>query len=431
MKLIKNTEWKTVEVNGDDVEIPVDWDNDLLTTFLDFQEGPGILAKDFRKSGVPLLRISSIKDVETTLKGCNFLSEEMVEKKWAHFKLKENDILLSASGTLGIVSRVKKEHENAIIYTGIIRFRRKSGTSQNYIPYLLMSGFVLNKLRKDAYRSILSHFGPKDLKELELFMPPVPQQPIIASILSKQEQFIADTESLLSKLEKRMKWFSNELLSGRLRVKEVNGKTVLYKNTEWKTVEVNGEDVEIPVDWEVSSFYNKLNFTNGCAFKPSEWSKSGTPIIRIQNLSNKEKEINYYSGNKKGTVAIKNGDFLFAWSGTIDIFKYEGPNAILNQHIFLLTKKENNCIDYFVKCLKKHIRFMDAHGLGMKHITLEEIKRYNFIHSSSEIEQSSIAAILSKQEEQIDTYKQQLKKEQSKFKWLMNNLLSGKYLVQE
>lgn len=53
-----------------------------------FQEGPGILAKDFTDSGVPLVRLSGLGGYEVTLTGCNFVSAEKGSGKWSHFRLR-------------------------------------------------------------------------------------------------------------------------------------------------------------------------------------------------------------------------------------------------------------------------------------------------------------------------------------------------------
>lgn len=49
----------------------------LVTDFadvIDFQEGPGILAKDFHKHGVPLVRLSGLDRGASLLAGCNYLA---------------------------------------------------------------------------------------------------------------------------------------------------------------------------------------------------------------------------------------------------------------------------------------------------------------------------------------------------------------------
>ena len=55
---------------------------------------------------------------------------------------------------------------------------------------------------------------------------------------------------------------------------------------------------------------------NGRAFKPSDWSNEGLPIVRIQNLNDKEKPFNYYTGVADDKHLIDDGDVLLSWSGT-------------------------------------------------------------------------------------------------------------------
>ena len=55
---------------------------------------------------------------------------------------------------------------------------------------------------------------------------------------------------------------------------------------------------------------------NGRAFKSSEWREKGMPIIRIQNLRNKDAPFNYFGGDVEDKHLVNEGDLLFAWSGT-------------------------------------------------------------------------------------------------------------------
>ena len=78
-------------------------------------------------------------------------------------------------------------------------------------------------------------------------------------------------------------------------------------------------------------------FLNGYAFKPSDWSKEGLPIIRIQNLTGTNKEFN------------------------LGIFLWENMRGILNQHIFKVIFDKNIEIDktYFLHCMKYLIKKME------------------------------------------------------------------------
>jgi len=123
-------------------------------------------------------------------------------------------------------------------------------------------------------------------------------------------------------------------------------------------------------------------FLNGYAFKPSDWSKEGLPIIRIQNLTGTNKEFNYYNGNYNEKYIIENGDILISWSASLGIFLWENMRGILNQHIFKVIFDKNIEIDktYFLHCMKFLIKKIEKniHGSTMKHITRPEFEKIIF-----------------------------------------------------
>ena len=80
-------------------EVPEHWEVVPFKRRVGFQEGPGIMAADFRESGVPLLRISCLRGPVATLDGCNYLDPDVVHARWSHFAIKEGDYLLSASAS--------------------------------------------------------------------------------------------------------------------------------------------------------------------------------------------------------------------------------------------------------------------------------------------------------------------------------------------
>ena len=58
-------------------------------------------------------------------------------------------------------------------------------------------------------------------------------------------------------------------------------------------------------------------YHNGRAFKPSDWTETGLPIIRIAQITNPNAVPNYYDGNDvDGKHVIVNGDLLFSSSVT-------------------------------------------------------------------------------------------------------------------
>ena len=113
------------------------------------------------------------------------------------------------------------------------------------------------------------------------------------------------------------------------------------------------------------------DFQNGFAFKPSDWSENGKPIIRIQNLTNSSKSINRTEIAVDPKYHVSKGDLLISWSATIGVFIWDGEPALLNQHIFLVKPKEEILRSYLYFLglkIKERIESL-VHGNTMTHIT--------------------------------------------------------------
>ncbi len=91
---------------------------------------------------------------------------------------------------------------------------------------------------------------------------------------------------------------------------------------------------DLPIGWVKTELGNLAEYLNGAAFKPTDWVNEGMPIIRIQNLTDPTKPMNYTTKVLPESLLVKNGDILVSWSATLDAFIWERGNAWLNQHIF-------------------------------------------------------------------------------------------------
>lgn len=183
-------------------KVPPDWAVQSLGSVTDFQEGPGILAKDFREAGVPLLRLRNIQTPKVKLAGCNYLDPEMVALKWSHFKLQEGDLLISTSASLGRVSVVGPESIGTIPYTGIIRFRScNEQLHHEYLRAFLSSRSFIEQAEKMATGSVIRHFGPTHLKQMAITLPSLGEQVQIANIFDALDHRIGSLIEVNKTLE--------------------------------------------------------------------------------------------------------------------------------------------------------------------------------------------------------------------------------------
>ncbi len=142
---------------------------------------------------------------------------------------------------------------------------------------------------------------------------------------------------------------------------------------------VGAEEVpfEVPEGWVWVRIEEVCTLVNGRAFKPSDWTARGTPIVRIQNLNNTESSYNYFDKPVLEKFYVNPGELLFAWSGTpgtsFGAHIWEGQRAILNQHIFrVLIDSSEIDRHYFKHSLNQTLGtfISKAHGgVGLKHIT--------------------------------------------------------------
>lgn len=129
--------------------------------------------------------------------------------------------------------------------------------------------------------------------------------------------------------------------------------------------------------WKKYKLGELAKYLNGRAFKSTDWSKQGVPIIRIQNLTNSQKPFNYFDGDIEDRYRIESGDLLISWSATLGSFIWDRGPAALNQHIFkVLPNAElvNKEFLHFLVLSTLDEMSEHTHGLGMKHITKKKFE---------------------------------------------------------
>ena len=156
--------------------------------------------------------------------------------------------------------------------------------------------------------------------------------------------------------------------------------------------------------WETVRLGDVATYINGYAFKPSDWSDKGLPIIRIQNLTGNDYETNYYSGDYDERYEVNNGDVLISWSASLGVYEWKRDTALLNQHIFkVVFDKLGVDKSYFMHTVTHLLDDMtkETHGSTMKHITKPRFDNTPFPYPPLKI-QRQIAANLDKITHLID-----------------------------
>ena len=130
-------------------------------------------------------------------------------------------------------------------------------------------------------------------------------------------------------------------------------------------------EVVLPNGWAMATVGDLADYVNGRAFKPTEWKDAGKPIIRIQNLNKVDAKYNFSPENHEEKYLVRNGDLLFAWSASLGAYIWQGGDAWLNQHIFVVHSKKCTTKLFVFYLLEKITAelYAKAHGSGMVHVT--------------------------------------------------------------
>lgn len=182
----------------------------------------------------------------------------------------------------------------------------------------------------------------------------------------------------------------------------------------------------IPEGWNEYRQGDIADFSNGKAYKLTEWETSGAPVIRLQNLTGSGK--NYYYSNLKlpERQYCESGDLLYMWSATFGPHIWKGQRAIYHYHIWKITCNETELTKAFLYQLlgyKTSEWLNQSNGMGILHITkgsMEDLR----LTIPPLLEQQKIAAILTSVDEVIEKTQAQIDKLKDLKSGMMQELLT-------
>jgi len=278
------------------------WEQVSLTEVLDFREGPGIMARDFREHGVPLLRLAGLKRGASLLDGCNYLDDEMVSTRWDHFRVRLADVLLSTSASLGEVAVVDESAVGAVPYTGIIRFRPSGNRIvPEFVQFALTAPTFKRQVEEMGVGSVMRHFGPTHLVKMTIDLPPVPMQEAIASVLGALDDKIAVNGRIMTR--------SSEMISA------------LYGRA------LEGPKARLPMSQAVE-------FDFGAPFSSDFFNDQGRgyPLLRIRDLKTWKPDV-WTTQRLPGDTLIEPGDVVAGMDAEFRPTFWLGKPALLNQRV--------------------------------------------------------------------------------------------------
>lgn len=452
---------KQTEIDGvADTLIPDDWEVKRLGDSVDILRGGSPRPiENYLTTNADGINWIKIGDVKPNDKYIRKTEEKIIpEGKSRSREVKKGDFILSNSMSFG---RPYILAIDGCIHDGWLTIQKYAETfDKEFLYYLLGSDEVFNQYVQMAAGSSVQNLNKDKVADLQLKIPPLPEQQRIAKALSDVDALISTTEKLIQKKKNIKQGAMQNLLTGKKRLPGFGDKqTDLFvpNGTHTKEVkDVSPEQIrlsakmkqtelgEIPEDWEVKNINKECTIKARIGWqglKSTEYLDSGDYIL-ITGTDFDSGFINWKSCSyvtkwrfdQDKNIQIKQGDVLITKDGTIGkvAFLNEIPmQGTLNSGVFVIRPKNPDKMDsVFLSLIFKSFWF-DAFleqitsGSTIVHLYQKDFVKFNFPLPSKE-EQTAIANVLSSMDKEIETLNTKLEKYRNLKTAMMQQLLTGK-----
>jgi type I restriction enzyme S subunit len=284
-------------------------------------------------------------------------------------------------------------------------------TIQGFRTYIFNNPKVSIELKKIATGISVFSISKSELKKLKIPLPPLPEQQKIASILSTWDNAIDNCKEIIEELKIKNKGLTQQLLSGKIRVKGFDEK------------------------WNIKIMSECLNFTPRPIIKPAENYLALGLRSHGKGIFHK-KDFDPASIAMETMYEVKENDLIinitFAWEHAVAIVSKKDEGGLVSHRFPTYTFNSQNAIPEYFRhfILQKRFKFLleliSPGGAGRNRV----MSKTDFLKLEIKIpdveEQKAIADILDKATEELNQYQQKLQTLQLQKKGLMQQLLTGK-----
>ncbi|MHB9142272.1 MAG: restriction endonuclease subunit S [Paludibacter sp.] len=201
-----------------------------------------------KSTGYPYITVRDIKkDDKIDFENCLKISKDDFENLLkSDCKPFENDVLFSKDGTVGKVALINYDKDFVVLSSIAILRPNSSTINSKYLFHILKSSSFLNKALNQKKGVAIRRIILRDLKELEIPLPPLPEQQAI----------VAKIEELFSSLDKGIE----SLKTARQELK-IYRQAVLKWAFDGKLTNKHVKDGELPKGW------TRVNLKDICEIK--------------------------------------------------------------------------------------------------------------------------------------------------------------------
>ncbi len=348
-------------------------------------------------------------------------------------KIIEGENLFLATGG---VANIKYYNGDAAYSTDTFAVAAKPDTITQYLYYYLLSN--INYINKNYFEgSGLKHLQKKDFRDHSFLLPSSTiEQQKIATILSKLDEAIAQTEQLIEKYKRIKEGLMNDLLTRGI---DEQGNIRSEKTHKFKDSELG----RIPEEWEVVSLGELIDAVDPQPDHrtPAEVD-NGIPYLGISDFithkifdTKKCRRVGAEVLTKQQkSFKVENGDLIFGKIGTIGkptiLPAFDENNFALSANVILIKPYECASFIYWsmeANYVTEQVK-VATHSTSQPAFGIQKIRELSILCPQPE-ERNTITNKLDKIETVLNETIEQLQKLKLQKSGLMHDLLTGKVRV--
>ena len=344
--------------------IPKEWKVKKVKYLADsISKGNGITKEEvFADGDIPCVRYGEIySKYDNSFKQCHSLTYRDLHKTPRYFQ--KGDILFAGTGEL--VEEIGKN----VVYLGndkclaggdIIILSHHQNAS--FLNYAMNSHYAQSQKSRGKAKLKVVHISASEIGDINVILPPLPEQQRIADYLDKKCGEIDELISLQEQMIAQLTVYKQSVITEAV-TKGLNPDAELVPSgIDWIG--------DVPKGWKVCKLKNMYTLLNGRAYLDPELLENGKyRILRVGNLFSSDKW--YYSDmeldNNKYCEA---GDLLYGWSASIGPYIWKEEKVIYHYHIWkVLLGKNDLLFSYYLLKALTLAKQRDMHGSAMQHLT--------------------------------------------------------------
>ena len=176
----------------------------LKTFIIDFQKGIEVGSDNYQEKGEPFIRVSNLSIHGFVEKDQKYIDNELYQKLRDTYEPEVGDFLLTKDATPGI-AYVVKEPVKGIIASGILKLTiDENKIDKEYLALCINSIVGKLQIERDCGGSVIIHWKPEQIKNLQIPILPLETQRKIAELVKQSHEARKKAKELLEKAKRKV-----------------------------------------------------------------------------------------------------------------------------------------------------------------------------------------------------------------------------------